>query len=118
MADTSGSIESYAARFRELRAQLVPILGATTVDLIIERAAVEIDGVYPEMKLLRIADHAIDLEAFEVAMEGKTDAQIRAAFDALSGVVMLILARLLGKEVATRLVHNGGTRGGQPRGAG
>ncbi|HEX5419133.1 MAG TPA: hypothetical protein VFY39_03970 [Gammaproteobacteria bacterium] len=96
----------------------MPILGAKTVDLIIERAAVEIDGAYPEMRLIRITDDTVDLEQFEAAIETKTDDQIRAAFEALSGVVMLILARLLGKEVATRLVHNDALGGGQARGPG
>ena len=107
MPDAARRLEPHAARFLELREQLIRILGAQTVDLLIERAAVEITPTYPEMSLIVVDAGRFDLRPVEAAMESRSDEQVSAAFEALTGVVLLILARLLGKEVATRLVRNG-----------
>ena len=89
--------------FVELREQLVRILGTTTVDLIIERAAVEVIHTYPAMALIGLTGHVVQFAAADAALEGKSDAEVSAAFGALQGVMLLILARLLGKEMTARL---------------
>jgi hypothetical protein len=115
MAGTSQRLAPYRARLLDLQAQLVHILGTKTVHALFDRAVIEIRQTYPEMALLRANDRGLNLEAVEDALEPKSDEYIRSAFEALTGVVLLILARLLGKEVAGRLLageDNGGPSGG------
>jgi hypothetical protein len=102
--------ERHRDDFLRLREQLIRSLGVHTVDLIIERGAAEISPTYPSMALIRCNDFEVDFGDVAAAMEGKSEDEIRAAFTALNGVLLLILARLLGKENALRLAEGEQTR--------
>jgi len=105
------TLEQCKAEFGELREQLVRSLGTTTVDLVIERAAIEIIHTYPAMALIRLDGHAPHFEAMDAALEGTSDGEVSAAFGALRGVILLILARLLGKEMTARIAPTNDVRG-------
>ena len=55
------------------------------------------------MSLLRWDDEQIQFHALESELETKTDDEINDAFNALSAVMLLIIARLLGRQIALRL---------------
>ena len=97
------------------REQLIRILGTMTVDLIIQRAALEIILTYPAMALIGLNEHTPRFDQMDAALEGKTDDEVRAAFDALTEVISLIIARLMGKEIAGRLFRQDGARGSLAR---
>lgn len=110
MAEAENRVEFHRAAFLQLREQLVRILGVVMVDLIIERGAAEISPSFPAMGLIRFENSEVDLGAVLAALQGKTEEEVRAAFTALNGVILLILARLLGKENALRLADSETTR--------
>lgn len=110
MAETENTIQSHAAAFMQLREQLIRILGVQTVDLIIERGAAEISPTFPAMGMIRFDNLEVDLDPVVAALDGASEAEVRAAFSALNGVILLILARLLGRENALRLADGENTR--------
>jgi hypothetical protein len=95
--ETQSALERNAAAFIDMREQLIRQLGIHSVDLIIERSAAEISATYPAMGLISMGDSGVDFE------DGEGDAEVDAAFSALNGVILLILARLLGKASALRM---------------
>jgi hypothetical protein len=88
----------------EMREQLSRILGVTAVDMMIERAALEVVHTYPAMSLIRLSEHALEFDAMDAALQAKSDEEVRASFGALSGVIVLIMARLIGKDATARLL--------------
>jgi hypothetical protein len=110
VTESEKPVEYHKIAFLQLREQLVRILGVQTVDLIIERGAAEISPTFPAMGLIRFDDFDINLDAVVAALEGTSEAEVRAAFSALNGVILLILARLLGRENALRLADGETTR--------
>lgn len=87
-----------------MREQLARILGTAAVDMMIERAALEVVHTYPAMSMIRPGEHALDFEVMDAALEANSDEEVRAAFAALSGVIVLIMARLVGKDATARLL--------------
>jgi hypothetical protein len=110
VAEAESPVELHRHAFLQLREQLVRILGVQTVDLIIERGAAEISPAFPAMGLLRFEKSEVNLDAVVAALDGKSEPEVRPAFDALNGVILLVLARLLGKENALRMADGEGTR--------
>jgi hypothetical protein len=103
-------VESVAAvqsalegRFSDLRARLVESLGSDTVDLVLERGVREVAGIYPGFRLS--IDNSgylrLDWEADPVASHSQEF--IRNAYSALYAAMLVILARILGREIAVRL---------------
>nr|HPL29210.1 hypothetical protein [Anaerolineae bacterium] len=58
---------------------------------------------HPELALIQRSDEGLSFGAFEQAVAGQPEEQIAATFDDLSSELLLILARLLGREMAERL---------------
>ena len=98
-------MENYEDSFRELREKLIRILGTPTVNRLIERAAIEIEQPHPAMRHLRCEDDEISFGAVRTAMREDADADPRASYTALNGVLLLLVARLLGRELALRLTE-------------
>jgi hypothetical protein len=67
------------------------------------RALVEASGVYPALGLVRIDEEGVSFDDADAAFSEQTLDQQQAAFSALYGVTIVILARLVGGEVAVRL---------------
>jgi hypothetical protein len=99
MLDTS---EAYAARFADLRHRLVETLGGDTVDLVLERAVREAAQVYPGFRLTG-PDGARHLEYEPDTLAEHSDEFVRNAYSALYAAMLIILARILGREIAVRL---------------
>lgn len=97
----------YETTFTDLRERLIRVLGAPTVNRLIDRAAAEVQRSHPAIKSLVVddCDDRVSFEAARIAFAEATDDQIRDAFTAFNGVLLLVVARLLGKEIALRLTE-------------
>ncbi len=93
----------YETSFDDLRESLIRVLGAPTVNRLVDRAVTEIARAHPGIASLRCQGDEVIFEGVRSAFADATDDQIRDAFTALNGVLLVFLARLLGKEIADRL---------------
>ncbi|HSP55964.1 MAG TPA: hypothetical protein VLS25_10300 [Dehalococcoidia bacterium] len=95
--------EAYSVRFAELRRKLVDALGTDTVDVVLRRGVREIAAVYPDFKLTPIEGGSLQLTWDSDRQPGESEEFVRAAYSALYAVMLVILARILGREIAVRL---------------
>jgi hypothetical protein len=102
-ASTDGTSGAYAARFAELRRKLVESLGKDTVDVVLERGVREIAPVHPGFSIT--AGEGEDLRVTWQPVDTADDSgeAVRAAYSALYAAMLIILARILGREIAVRL---------------
>jgi hypothetical protein len=101
---TSPSAET-VAEFLRLREQMASILGMPTVDMLIDRSATEIRAAHPLVRAISVEDGELNLESLDFAFSGASPEEARAAANALTGVMLLVLARLLGRRVAHSLAE-------------
>lgn len=94
--------ESYGIKFAELRSKLVEALGSDTIDLVLERGVREVERVYPGFRLTIAPDRVAELD-WEPGATGNESDDARAAYSALYAAMLVILARMLGREIAVRL---------------
>jgi hypothetical protein len=97
--------KTYTAAFLNLREELACVLGLQTVDLLIDRGLTEIAEAYPCLRDVRVQDGELATSSLEVAFEGCTDKETMEALNALTAVMLLIMARLLGKRVAESIAE-------------
>lgn len=88
--------------------KLIRTLGVESVDIIMKRAIVEVVGSYPAIASVRYSDERVWYEDVEGALGGETRDEIVAAFQALNSVMLLVVARMLGREIAMRLAEGVG----------
>lgn len=96
----------HETEFVRLRDRLVRILGMPTVDRLIERSCTEIAAPYPAFQCLQTANDALDFQGVRRELANATDDQVRAHYGALNAVLVLLVARLLGREIALRLTED------------
>jgi hypothetical protein len=101
-AMTSRSVANVIEAFLELRAELAHVLGVQTVDMLIDRSITEIRAAHPQVRAISVDDE-LNVESLEMAFVNSTTEEAQAAINALVAVMLLILARLLGKRVAESL---------------
>ncbi len=93
----------YERRLNDLRERMVRAIGIHTVNVLIERAIYQAAQKHPELALIQRTDEGLSFGAFEQAVAAQPEEQIAAALDDLTSEQLLILARLLGREMAERL---------------
>lgn len=101
----SDRLAYYETSFGELRERLVRVLGAPTVNRLVDRAVAEISRSHPAISSLRCQDDEVQFHDVRRALSEASDAQIRDTFTALNGVLLLVVARILGREIADRLTE-------------
>jgi hypothetical protein len=79
---------------------MAPVLGSQAVDALIDRAAEEASLTHPELLGLRLSRGRLDVDGLGQSFEGSSAEAIAAAFSALNAVVLLILSRLVGRQLA------------------
>ena len=77
-----------------------------TVDRLIERAVAEISRPHPAFTGLRVADETLDFGTVRTRFQNATDDEVRDSYGALNAVLILLVARLLGREIALRLTED------------
>jgi hypothetical protein len=76
------------------------VLGSGTVDVLVERAVTEIGPVHPGLAGIRLESGQLSLAKLEQTFAEESPEEINAAFSALTGVMVLLLSRLLGRQIA------------------
>jgi hypothetical protein len=99
------AFEFHERSFDQLRERLLRVLGTPTVNTLIERSTIEIGKAHPAVAALRCKDDSIDFSGMREALSGASPEEVRDAFTALNGVLLLLVARLLGREIAARLTE-------------
>ena len=105
MAELADAASGPATAFLTLRDKLADVLGASTVDLLIERALSEIGDAYPILRPIRVEGGDLETETVSEAFRSVSYEDGLSALNALSAVLLLILARILGRRVAENLAQ-------------
>jgi hypothetical protein len=84
---------------------LVTTLGIHTVRVLLDRAIWQTAQRHPEIALIQ-HDSGLTFEALEKSYATRPEEEIEAAFNDLVAEMLLILARLLGREMAQRLAED------------
>ena len=90
----------YEERLVSLWERLVTTLGIHTVRVLLARAIWQTAQRHPDIALLQHNDGGLTFEALETRYATQSHEEIEAAFHDLSTELRLILARLLGWEMA------------------
>ena len=104
------TIAPYEARLVALWERLATTLGSPTVRVLLDRAIWQTVQRHPDLALIRHDDAGLTFETLETIYATRPREEIEAAFDDLSAELQLILARLLGPEMAQQTCadHAGG----------
>lgn len=94
------------ASFLALREELARVLGIQTVDLLIDRGVAEIGEAYPPIRTISVQAGELRLDSVDEAFRDSTAEETKAALHALTAVMLLIVARLLGRRVAESIAQN------------
>ena len=103
MAERENRLAPYEARLAHLWERMVRAIGIHTVSVLMERAIWEASQKHPELALIRHSDQGLSFGGLEQAYAGRPEGEIAEAFNDLSSELLLILARILGREMAERL---------------
>ena len=95
----------YEERLVSLWERLVMTLGIHTVRVLLDRAIWQTAQRHPEIALIH-HDSSLTFDALEKSYATRPDEEIEAAFTDLVAEMLLILARLLGREMAQRLAED------------
>jgi hypothetical protein len=88
----------HEARLVALWERLVRTLGIHTVRVLLDRALWQTAQRHPDLALLHHDEVGLSFGALEQSYATRPQEEIEAAFDDLSAELLLILARLLGRE--------------------
>lgn len=98
----SHGLALYEERLVSLRERLVTTLGVHTVRVLLDRAIWQTAQRHPNMALIHHDDAGLTFAALEQSHATRPKEELEAAFTDLSAEMLLILARLLGPEMARR----------------
>jgi hypothetical protein len=99
------SSEGAKRSFLVLRDDLARILGRQTVDMLIDRGVTEIREAYPLIGAIVVERGELDVASLDAAFSTASAEETLVALNALTAVMLLITARLLGKRVAESLAE-------------
>src|SRR6185436_11256337 len=102
---TNRSTTNVVEAFLALREQLAEVLGLQTVDMLIDRSVTEIRAAHPLVRGISVEGGQLNFESLETAFVNSSTEEALTALNALTAVMLLILARFLGKRVAQSLAE-------------
>ncbi|MGQ9677136.1 MAG: hypothetical protein ACUVX1_15855 [Chloroflexota bacterium] len=105
MDQSQDKFAPHEARLRALWDNLMRTVGIHTLSVLMERAIFEAAQKYPELDLIKRTDEGLEFEALEKAYADRPQREVDDAFNELTSQLLLILARLLGKEMARQLAE-------------
>ena len=100
----------YEERLLALQERLVMSLGAHTTRVLLARAIWQSAQRHPDLALLHHDEAGLSFEALEQSYATRPQDEIEGAFNDLCAEMLLLLARLLGQEIAQRLARNSRSR--------
>ena len=95
----------YEQRLLFLWERLVMALGIYTVRVLLDRAIGQTAQRYPDIALI-VHNSGLSFEALEQRYATRPREEIEAAFNDLVAEMLLVLARLLGREMAQRVAED------------
>ena len=95
----------YEERLLRLRERLATTLSVHTVRVLLARAIWQTAQRHPELAHIRFDDANLTFHAVVQRYATRPQDEIEAAFDDLCAEMLLLLARLLGRETAQRLAE-------------
>jgi hypothetical protein len=99
----NNELEAYKVKLLDLRERLIRALGVDTVNLLMERALEDVVTVYPGLGAIMREGDAMRLDGLDDSYASASVTEVRDAFSALYAVMLVMLGRMLGKEIALRL---------------
>lgn len=103
MEKQEARLAPYEARLNGLWDKMVRAIGIHTVNVLMERAIFQASQEHPELALIERTDQGLQYGALEAAFKDRPEQEVADAFSDLTSELLLILARLLGTEMAERL---------------
>ena len=100
---STNELAAYKEKLLDLRARLIQALGVETVHVLVDRSLEEVLTVYPGLAAIQRENDDLNLDGLDEIYQDRPEEEVRAAFSALYAVMLLMLARMLGKEIALRL---------------
>src|SRR5579885_1908163 len=91
------------ARLSELWERMVQTIGIHTVSVLMDRAIWDVSRKHPELALIQHSETGLSFAALNRSYANQSPQEVVEAFSDLSSELMIILARLLGQEMAQRL---------------
>ena len=95
----------YEERLVSLWERLVTTLGIHTVRVLLARAIWQSAQRHPDLTLIQLDDADLTFDAVVQSYATRPQEEIEAAFNDLCAEMLLLLARLLGREMAQRLAE-------------
>ena len=105
MAERRRSLDQYQSTLTSMWNEMVRLVGIHTVIVLFDRALWDASQKYPELALIGHSEDGISLDAAEKAFAAKPEDEVSAAFGELFSQLLVVLTRLLGKEIAYRLAR-------------
>jgi hypothetical protein len=100
MSSDATDLAPYEARLVELWERMVRTIGIHTVNVLVERAVWEASHKHPELALIEVTDTGLALDELNKKLAGRPEGEVSDAFGDLTSELMMVLARLIGKEMA------------------
>lgn len=100
---STNELAAYKEKLLDLRARLIQALGMETVHVLVDRSLEEVLTVYPGLAAIQRENDDLNLDGLDEIYQDRSEEEVRAAFSALYAVMLLMLARMLGNEIALRL---------------
>jgi hypothetical protein len=100
----------YEERLLALQERLVTALGVHTARVLLDRALWQTAQRHPDLALLHHDEASLSFEALEQRYATRPQDEIEGAFNDLCAEMLLLLARLLGQEMAQRLARTSRSR--------
>ena len=93
----------YEERLLRLRERLATTLSVHTVRVLLARAIWQTAQRHPDIALIRHDDDGLTFDALETRYATRPQTEIEAAFSDLIAELLLILDRLVGREMAQQI---------------
>ena len=105
MPENQSELAPYEARLTDFWERMVRTIGIHTVNVLMDRVLWEASQKHPELALIQYGDTGLSFDAFNKTYADRPVGEVADAFGDLTSELVLILARLLGKEMARRVAE-------------
>jgi hypothetical protein len=93
----------YEERLASFQDRLVATVGSHTARVLLDRAIWQAAQCHPALDLIHHDDSGLSFEALEKSCATRPEEEIAVAFNDLVTEMLLILSRLLGRDIAERI---------------
>ena len=97
------SLALYEEKLASFHDRLVATFGSHTARVLLDRAVWQAAQCHPALDLIHHHDSGLNFEALEKSYATRPEEEIAVAFNDLAAELLLILARLLGRDIVERI---------------